>query len=199
MLCLGLWSIFVSFVPRFLCYGIFLTVTQALSACNIFTPVFTGMKFSGIVLHRIAILFIRNNHKMPIIKSAIKRMHQTAKRRARNVGTKRDLKSAVKAFLASPSAAGLKAAQSELDTAVKKNVLKKNTASRRKSQLAKVAKEAGVKATAAKETTAKAAAKPAAKSTAKAAPKAAEKKAPAKKPAAKKPAAKKAPAKKTTK
>ena len=92
---------------------------------------------------------------MPIIKSAIKRMRQTAKRRARNVATKRDLKSAVKAFLAKPTATGLQAAQSELDTAVKKNLLKKNTASRRKAQLAKVAKDAGVKATAAKKTAAK--------------------------------------------
>lgn len=130
---------------------------------------------------------------MPIIKSAIKRMRQTAKRRARNVTTKRDLKSAVKAFLAKPSAAGLSAAQSELDTAVKKNVLPKNTAARRKAQLSRVAKEAGVKPvastkkTAAKAPAKKAAAKPAAK---KAAP--ATKATAAKKPAAKKPAAKKA-------
>jgi ribosomal protein S20 len=136
---------------------------------------------------------------MPIIKSAIKRMRQTAKRNARNVSTKRDLKSAVKAFLAKPSAAGLQAAQSELDTSVKKNILKKNTASRRKAQLAKVAKDAGVKATGTKKTTAKAA--PAAKATTKAAPakKAATTKAPAKTTAAKKPAAKKPAAKKTTK
>ena len=73
-------------------------------------------------------------------------MHQTTKRRARNVTTKRNLKGAVKAFVAKPSAAGLQAAQSELDTAVKKNVLKKNTASRRKAQLVRLAKEAGVKA-----------------------------------------------------
>ena len=125
---------------------------------------------------------------MPIIKSAIKRMRQTAKRRARNVTAKRDLKGAVKAFLASPDAKNLSAAQSELDTMVKKNLLPKNTASRRKAQLARVAKEAGVKTGS---TAKKTAAKPAAKKTAakpavKAAPKAAAKKAPAKKPAAKK-------------
>ncbi len=124
---------------------------------------------------------------MPIIKSAIKRMRQTTKRRARNVTTKRNLKGAVKAFLAKPDASGLSLAQSELDTMVKKNLLPKNTAARRKAQLARVAKEAGVKpATGTK----KAAAKPAAKKTA-------AKPAAAKKPAAtKKPAAKKAPAKK---
>ncbi len=126
---------------------------------------------------------------MPIIKSAIKRMKQTAKRRERNVGIKRDIKTATKAFLAKPSTAGLSAVQSELDTAVKKGLLKKATASRRKAGYAKVAKAAGVKpAAAAKKAVA---AKPATK----AAPKAA-----AKKPAAKatttKPAAKKAPAKK---
>lgn len=124
---------------------------------------------------------------MPIIKSAIKRAKQTLKRRERNVGIKRDIKGAVKAFLAKPTSEGLSAAHSELDTAVKKNLLKKNTVARRKSQLSKVAKDAGVKLTpAAKKTTTKPAAakKPAAK--------AATKPAAAKKPAAKKPAAKKA-------
>lgn len=135
-------------------------------------------------------------------------MKQTAKRRERNVGIKRDIKSAVKAFVAKPTAAGLSAAQSELDTAVKKGLLKKATASRRKAGLAKIAKEAGVKpAAAAKKKTvaAKPAAKPATKPVTKKTPAAkaapAAKKAPAKKPAtdkpaAAKPAAKKAPAKK---
>lgn len=82
---------------------------------------------------------------MPIIKSAIKRMHQAAKRRARNMTTKRDLKSAVKTFLADPTAVNLSKAQANLDKAVKKNVLEKNTASRRKAQLAAVAKNAGAK------------------------------------------------------
>ena len=127
---------------------------------------------------------------MPIIKSAIKRAKQTIKRRERNVGIKKDVKEATKAFLAKPSAATLSKAHSELDTAVKKNLLNKNTVARRKSQLAKIAKEAGVKlapatkkAAAPKATATKTAAakKPAAKKTTTA----------AKKPAAKKPAAKK--------
>ena len=124
---------------------------------------------------------------MPIIKSAIKRAKQTIKRRDRNVGIKRDIKEAVKAFTAKPSAVTLAKVQSEIDTAVKKNLLNKNTASRRKAGFAKTAKEAGVKLGAAKKATpAKATAKPAAakKPAAKAAP--ATKKAPAKKPAAKK-------------
>lgn len=135
---------------------------------------------------------------MPIIKSAIKRMKQTAKRRERNVGIKRDIKGAVKAFMAKPTAEGLSAAQSELDTAVKKGLLKKATVSRRKAGLVKIAKAAGVKPAAAKKKAApkaapKAAAAPAKKPTAKkpaskatAANKPAAKKAPAKKPAAKK-------------
>ena len=121
---------------------------------------------------------------MPIIKSAIKRAKQTIKRRDRNVGIKREIKDATKAIVAKPSAATFSAAQSELDTAVKKGLIKKNTAARRKSNLSKIAKTAGVKFTA----TAKAAPKTAA---AKPAAKPAATKAPAKKPAAKKPAAKK--------
>lgn len=133
---------------------------------------------------------------MPIIKSAVKRMKQTIKRRERNVSAKRDVKNAVKSFLEKPTAAGLSAAQSEIDTAVKKNLISKNTAARRKANLARVAKEAGVKLESGKKTTAAkapakktAAKKPAAKATA--AKKPAAKKAPAKKAAAKKPTAKK--------
>ena len=127
---------------------------------------------------------------MPIIKSAIKRAKQTTIRRERNIATKRALKDATKAFHAKPSAATFSAAISAVDTAVKKNVLNKNTAARRKALLAKSAKAAGVTfaATPAKKASA---AKPAAKATVKPAAKTATKTA-AKKPAAKKPAAKKA-------
>ena len=113
---------------------------------------------------------------MPIIKSAIKRAKQTLKRRERNISIKKDIKTAVKAFSAEPSAKTLAAAQSEIDTAVKKGLIKKNTAARRKSALSKIAKKAGVTLEDAK--------KPAAKPTT--AKKTAAKKAPAKKPAAKK-------------
>ena len=113
---------------------------------------------------------------MPIIKSAIKRAKQTLKRRERNISIKKDIKTAVKAFSAEPSAKTLAAAQSEIDTAIKKGLIKKNTAARRKSALSKIAKKAGVTLEAAK--------KPAAKPTT--AKKTAAKKAPAKKPAAKK-------------
>ncbi len=120
---------------------------------------------------------------MPIIKSAIKRMKQTIVRRERNVGIKKDIKAANKAFAAKPSQTTLSKAQSELDKAVKKGLIKKSTASRRKAGLAKAAKAAKVKPAAAAKKAApakKVAAKPAAKAATKAAP---AKKAPAKKPA----------------
>lgn len=136
---------------------------------------------------------------MPIIKSAKKRMHQTAKRRARNLATKRSLKDEMKNLMAlidkkdaKKAAESLNKVQSELDKAVKKNIMKKNTVARKKAQLSAKVKALGAKpaATAKKKTTAKPAAKkaattkkPAAKSTAK---KTATKKAPAKKPATKK-------------
>ena len=127
---------------------------------------------------------------MPIIKSAIKRMRQTLKRRARNVSSKRDMRVALKSFAGDKTAQTLAKAQSEIDKAVKKNIMNKNTAARKKAQLAKAAKEAGAKATSAKKAAAKTtAAKPAAKKTTET----------KKAAAAKKPVAKKAPAKKAEK
>jgi len=135
---------------------------------------------------------------MPIIKSAIKRAKQTIKRRERNIVIKKDIKGVVKTFLTKPSAKSLSAAQSELDTAVKKGLIKKNTAARRKANLAKIAKNAGVKLTTV--TAKKPVAKKAVKSTLeqKATAKVPAKKTVAKEPTAK-PVAKKSPIKKTVK
>ena len=124
---------------------------------------------------------------MPIIKSAKKRVKTAQKATARNVKTKKGLRGALKAFHAKVTSSNHKKAQSSLDKAVKKGVMSKNKASRRKSQLAKAAKAAGVKHTpgvkkaapAKKAAPKKVAAKPVAK------------KAPVKKAVAKKPAAKK--------
>ncbi|HSX28552.1 MAG TPA: 30S ribosomal protein S20 [Candidatus Saccharimonadales bacterium] len=131
---------------------------------------------------------------MPIIKSAMKRMRQTATAHTRNQRTKRNLRTALKSFVTKPSQDAVSKAQSEIDKAVKKGLMKKNTASRKKAQIARDAKAAGVKVTAKAKKTAptKVAAKPAATAKKAAAPKAAATKtAVAKKPAAKKPAAKK--------
>ena len=123
---------------------------------------------------------------MPIIKSAKKAARQAEKRRDNNQQIKKTIRGALKEFHAKPTAEKLAIVQSEYDKAVKKGLLKKNTASRRKAKLAAFAKANNVKVATAKKAAAKAE-KPAAK------------KAPAKKTAApaKKPAAKKAPAKKT--
>ena len=112
---------------------------------------------------------------MPIIKSAKKAARQAVKRTAQNQQIKKFIKAALKAFKAEPTPENLSKAQSEYDKAAKKGLLKKNTASRRKANLVKIAK--------------------AAKAEVKEAPKTV-KKAVAKKPAAKKTAAKRQPPKK---
>jgi ribosomal protein S20 len=126
---------------------------------------------------------------MPIIKSAKKRVKVAEKQSIQNSKTKRSLRESIKAFHASLTAKkDTTKAQSEaysaIDTAVKKGVISKNKAARKKSQLNSAAKAAGTSKPGAKK----------AKSTAK--PAAAVKKAPAKKPAAKKAPAKKTAAKK---
>lgn len=82
---------------------------------------------------------------MPIIKSAKKAARQAEKRTAHNEQLKKDIKSALKAFKANPSKETLAKAQSEYDKAVKKDLLKKNTAARRKAKLHIIAKSAKVK------------------------------------------------------
>lgn len=82
---------------------------------------------------------------MPIIKSAIKRARQATKRQKRNIGIKHDVKNATKKLVSKPSAKAMSAVQSELDKAVKKGLIKKNTAARRKALLSRNAKNAGLK------------------------------------------------------
>lgn len=118
---------------------------------------------------------------MPIIQSAKKAARQTIKRTEHNRQIKKDIKVAIKAFKKTPTGQTLAKAQSELDKAVKKNLLKIRTAARRKAALAKIAKEQGVTITATIKP-----AKPATEKTTKPATKAPAKKAAAKKPAAKK-------------
>jgi small subunit ribosomal protein S20 len=88
---------------------------------------------------------------MPIIQSAKKRVKVATKATIRNRKTKRSIKSAVKELQANLAGDKKKAnellakAQGEIDKAVKKGVLHKNKAARKKAQLAKASKEAGVK------------------------------------------------------
>lgn len=106
---------------------------------------------------------------MPIIKSAKKAARQAVKRTAQNQQIKKFIKAALKAFKADPTPENLSKAQSEYDKAAKKGLLKKNTASRRKANLVKTAKNAKNETQPApKKTVKKAAAKkPAAKKTVK--------------------------------
>ncbi|HUC20622.1 MAG TPA: 30S ribosomal protein S20, partial [Candidatus Polarisedimenticolaceae bacterium] len=83
---------------------------------------------------------------MPIIKSAIKRVKQSAKRRSHNLQVKRAIHQDVRAFTDALSSGDtkattetLRAAISEIDRAVKKGTIHRNTASRRKSRLQKQA------------------------------------------------------------
>ena len=85
---------------------------------------------------------------MPIIKSAKKRVRITEKQSIQNSKTKRSLRESIKAFHASLTAKkDTTKAQSEaysaIDTAVKKGVISKNKAARKKSQLNSAAKAAG--------------------------------------------------------
>jgi len=120
---------------------------------------------------------------MPIIQSAKKRARVAAKAAIRNSKTKRSFKNAIKQLHAALSKGDKKAAelqrsaQSELDKAVKKGVIHKNKAARKKRQLVKAAKTVSTEKPAKPAKTTKTAAKTA-------------KPAAAKKPAAKKPASK---------
>lgn len=127
---------------------------------------------------------------MPIIKSAKKAARQAEKRRSNNQAIKKTIRSVLKDFRANPTAEKMAIVQSEYDKAVKKGLMKKNTASRRKAKLAVFAKANNVKlAGAAKKAETKPATekKPAAKKET-----TAKKTTAAKKPAAKKTTAKKA-------
>lgn len=83
---------------------------------------------------------------MPIIKSAIKRVRQAAKRRSQNLQVKRAIHRDIRAFQDSlqsgdvtATSEKLREAISEIDRAVKKGTIHRNTAARRKSQLSKQA------------------------------------------------------------
>ena len=82
---------------------------------------------------------------MPIIKSAKKAARQATKRTEHNVEIKKNIKAALKAFRTKPTAESLAKIQSEYDKAVKKDLMKKNTAARRKAKVYEIAKAAGVK------------------------------------------------------
>ena len=79
---------------------------------------------------------------MPNTKSAARRMRNSARKQVRNNIVRTQLKTAVKKFRASiettldTSSAALRTAISTLDKSVKKGVIKRGTADRKKSRLA---------------------------------------------------------------
>ncbi len=80
---------------------------------------------------------------MPNTKSAAKAMRQSLRRKARNIKSKDAFKSEVKKVKKliaegkkNEAMEAMKKVMSALDKAAKKNVIKKNTASRKKSRLA---------------------------------------------------------------
>ncbi len=86
---------------------------------------------------------------MPNLKSAAKAMRGSARKRVYNIRTKDKFKSAVKVVRkaletgnAEEAQKALSTAFAALDKAAKKHVIKKNTASRRKSRLAKAVNKA---------------------------------------------------------
>jgi small subunit ribosomal protein S20 len=81
---------------------------------------------------------------MPIIKSAKKRVRVANKAATRNSKTKRNLKTALKAFNAKPASTSHKTAQSKIDIALKKGVISKHKAARLKSRAAAQAKNSKV-------------------------------------------------------
>ncbi len=86
-----------------------------------------------------------NRSTMPIIKSAIKRVRQSDKRRQRNLITQRNYKTLVKEFETLIEAGKTAEAQKlfpevqkSLDLAAKNNILHKNNVGRKKSRLSKL-------------------------------------------------------------
>lgn len=122
---------------------------------------------------------------MPIIKSAKKRVRVANKAAVRNSKVKRSMRESLKKFQASFSGKDASEAISKIDLAVKKGIIHKNKAARKKAQIAALGKQNKTKVTSAK--TSNKTTKPAAS------------KATPKKTATKKPAAKKTATKTTTK
>lgn len=78
---------------------------------------------------------------MPIIKSAKKALRQSIKRRLRNIGRKKAIKNAVVKIKKAKKEEALKLlslAYKAIDKAAKAGTIKKNTAARKKSRLAKL-------------------------------------------------------------
>lgn len=81
---------------------------------------------------------------MPVTKSAKGALKQSKRRRGENLHVGKKLKSAIKAFRATPTALKLAAAYSSIDRAAKVHVIHKNKAARLKGNLATLVKPTSV-------------------------------------------------------
>jgi small subunit ribosomal protein S20 len=98
---------------------------------------------------------------MPIIKSAIKKMRQDVKKTARNDVYRKRLKSRMKELIKAAQEQKteqlpelLKETYSIVDLALKKNLIKKNNAARKKSRMSRLVKQAMIKGKVAETTSA---------------------------------------------
>jgi small subunit ribosomal protein S20 len=92
----------------------------------------------GLILYlslRRLVLCDKISSRMPIIKSAQKKMRQDKKRTARNLMVKNSIKSLVKNMRRTPNAKALQEVSSVLDKAVKINLIHANKSARLKSRL----------------------------------------------------------------
>jgi ribosomal protein S20 len=74
---------------------------------------------------------------MPISLSAKKSLRKSIKNRKENLSLKSKIKQAIKTFLTKPSEAGLKEVYAAVDKGAKKNIYRKNKASRLKAKFSK--------------------------------------------------------------
>ncbi|MBI4099563.1 30S ribosomal protein S20 [Candidatus Microgenomates bacterium] len=77
---------------------------------------------------------------MPILKSAIKKLRQSTKKRERNLAAKSALKNLLDAFKKKPTPGVFSKLTSALDRAAKKNLIHRNKAARLKSRLSRLLK-----------------------------------------------------------
>lgn len=77
---------------------------------------------------------------MPVTKSAKGALKQSKRRKGENLLVEKKLKTAIKAFRATPTALKLTVAYSTIDRAAKNHIIHKNKAARMKSSLSKLVK-----------------------------------------------------------
>jgi len=78
---------------------------------------------------------------MPILPSAKKALRVSERKQIINTRVRSKMRNAMKAFITEPSIENLKTAYSQIDRAVKQNLLHRNTAARRKSLLSRTLKQ----------------------------------------------------------